>query len=179
MQPWGKVAADTKHDLAADPGGFLSQALHAYSPIFPLGQIQNQVYGYLFPQGLFFLLTDWMPDWVAQRLWWTLVLGVGYSGALILLQRLGLGVQPLAAALYALSPRALTTLTAISSETWPVMLAPWVLWPLVAKKPWVGGSLLAVAMMGAVNAAATLAALVPAGLYLVYRRRALLPWCLG
>nr|WP_128889090.1 alpha-(1->3)-arabinofuranosyltransferase family protein [Corynebacterium pelargi] len=179
LQPWGKVAADTKHDLAADPSGFLAQALHAYSPIFPLGQIQNQVYGYLFPQGLFFLLTDWMPDWVAQRLWWTIVLGVGYSGALILFQRLGLGVQPLAAALYALSPRVLTTLTAISSETWPVMLAPWVLWPLVAKKPWVGGSLLAVAMMGAVNAAATLAALVPAGLYLAYRRRALIPWCLG
>lgn len=212
----GQVAADTKHDLAANPLGFLSQAMHAYSQVFPMGQMQNQAYGYLFPQGAFFVATDALPDWIAQRLWWTLVLGLGYSGMLILLRRWfsaeeiarqprvstnstqskhtratlreALRAQPwglmLPSALYALSPRALTTLTAISSETWPVMLAPWVLLPLVARKPWVGGSVIAVALMGAVNAAATLAALLPAAIWLLLNRRRfgtrpLIWWCVG
>lgn len=88
LQPWGLIAADTKHDLVANPRQFLGGALHAWSDTFPLGQVQNQAYGYLFPHGLFFLITDPLPDWVAQRLWWTIVLGVGYSGTLILLRRL-------------------------------------------------------------------------------------------
>ena len=84
-QPVGLIAADTKHDLAVNPAGFLAAATHAWTDVFPLGQLQNQAYGYLFPQGLFFLLADVLPDWllptwVAQRLWWTIVAGVGFSG---------------------------------------------------------------------------------------------------
>ena len=84
-QPVGLLAADTKHDLTADPAGFLAAATHAWTDVFPLGQLQNQAYGYLFPQGLFFFLADAVPDWllpawVAQRLWWTIVAGVGFSG---------------------------------------------------------------------------------------------------
>lgn len=173
-QPWGLTAADTKHDLAADPAGFLAGALHAWSDIFPLGQLQNQAYGYLFPQGLFFLLTDFLPDWVAQRLWWLIIVGVGYSGFLLLVSRLGVGssfFRVLAALLFALSPRTLTTLTAISSETWPVMLVPWVLLPLMGPLGLrsVCLAVLPVAAMGAVNATATLAACVPAGVLLLWR----------
>ncbi|MCX7492753.1 DUF3367 domain-containing protein [Corynebacterium sp. P6129] len=180
LQSPGLTVADTKHDLAVDPAAFLGRATTAWSDTFPLGQLQNQAYGYLFPQGPFFLLTDPLPDWFAQRLWWTVVLGVGYSGFLRLVRVLDVGspvFRVLAAVLYALSPRILTTLGAISSEAWPVALAPWILAPLVAgrlSRSRIAASVLAVACLGAVNATATLAACVPAGLALawcVLRRR--------
>ena len=171
----GRVAADTKLDLVADPVGFLARAASAWTDDFTLGQLQNQAYGYFFPQGLFFVLADPLPDWVAQRLWWTVVAGVGFSGFLVLTGRLRVGspaFRVMAAALYALSPRTLSTLTAISSETWPVMLAPWVLTAfLTARLSWrcVAAALIPVALMGAVNATATLAACLPAGVALAWR----------
>ncbi|PIS64053.1 hypothetical protein AZH45_04750 [Corynebacterium striatum] len=190
-QPFGLTAADTKHDLAANPLGFLRGALHAYTEVFTLGQLQNQAYGYLFPQGLFFLLTDFLPDWIAQRLWWWLVLGVGFWGFHRLLfaalpsLRQAPGWWPfLAALLYSLSPRALTTLGAISSETWPVMLAPWVVLPFLRRElNWrdAAAAIIPVALMGAVNATATLAACVPAAVVLFYSRawRPGLAWLAG
>lgn len=173
LQPPGQVAADTKLDLVVDPARFLARATSAWTDEFPLGQVQNQAYGYLFPQGLFFLLTEPLPDWVAQRLWWTMVLGVAYSGTLVLARRVQLDDAPatLAAATYALSPRILTTLTAISSEAWPVALVPWTLVPLVGRRPNVAAAIIPVALMGAVNATATIAACVPAFLYLLWRKR--------
>ncbi|MGP5003493.1 alpha-(1-_3)-arabinofuranosyltransferase domain-containing protein [Corynebacterium casei] len=186
-QPFGLTAADTKHDLAADPSGFLAGAFSAYSDNFTLGQLQNQAYGYLFPQGAFFLATDFLPDWVAQRAWWSIVLGVGFSGFVVVARKV-FSVSPawlvLGALVYALSPRALTTLTAISSETWPVMLAPWVVAPfLVQRISWrhVAAAVVPVACMGAINATATLAACVPAAIVLLYRKqfKALGLWLLG
>ncbi|MPV52317.1 DUF3367 domain-containing protein [Corynebacterium sp. zg331] len=180
LQPWGRVAADTKHDLTANPWGFLRGALHSYSDVFPLGQAQNQAYGYLFPQGLFFALAEPLPDWVAQRLWWLIMMGVGFSGALVLLRRLhlsaGVGTPASrwgAALLFALSPRTLSTLTAISSETWPVMLAPWIAAAFVGvlDRRAVAAGVLPVAALGAVNATATLAACTPAGVILLWRCR--------
>ena len=178
VQPWGLTAADTKHDLVANPAGFLAGALHAYTDTFTLGQLQNQAYGYLFPQGLFFLLADPLPDWIAQRAWWFLVLAVGFLGFFRVVRTV-LPAAPRYAALmgsllYALSPRTLTTLGAISSETWPVMLAPWVLLPFLrsGRLYWrdAAPSVVAVACMGAVNATATLAACLPAGVILLWRR---------
>lgn len=175
FQPPGEVAADTKLNLFVDPARFLSRATHAYTDEFPLGQVQNQAYGYLFPQGPFFLLADAIgaPEWLAQRTWWTLLVCLAYSGALILARRTGVrGTLPQASAalLYALSPRILTTLTAISSEAWPVALVPWTLIPLTRARPRVAGAVLAVAAMGAVNATATIAACLPALIVLLYRR---------
>ncbi|MDY5785624.1 alpha-(1-_3)-arabinofuranosyltransferase family protein, partial [Corynebacterium sp.] len=138
--------------------------------------------GYLFPQGPFFLLPA--PDWVLQRLWWTLLMGLAFSGTLLLARRCGIpaGIPAItAAALYALSPRILTTLTAISSEAWPVALVPWTLLPLLRRRPNVAASLVAVTLMGAVNATATILACVPAFVLLLWRRefvRAAL-WSLG
>ena len=181
VQSPGLTAADTKHDLAANPARFLAGALSAWSDTFPLGQVQNQAYGYLFPQGLFFLLTDPLPDWVAQRMWWSLTLCIGWSGFLKLAETLDTGT-PLAracgAAAFVLSPHTLTTLGAISSETWPSMLAPWVVVGVLGRNPWV--STLAVACMGAVNATATVAACVPAAVVALWQRRlwVWIPWAL-
>ncbi|APT93378.1 membrane protein [Corynebacterium phocae] len=186
LQPFGLIAADTKLDLTVDPLGFLAGALTPYSDNFPLGQLQNQAYGYIFPHGLFFVLTDALPDWIAQRLWWTLVLGTGFSGMLALARRVGLNSwqAAVAAVAFALSPRTLTTLTAISSEAWPVMLAPWVIYPFLGRRVdsrAVAAAVLPVACMGAVNATATLAACLPAAVVVVYRRqfRALALWLAG
>lgn len=174
LQDPGRTAADTKLDLALDPAGFLSQATSAYTDEFTLGQIQNQAYGYLFPQGLFFLLTEPLPDWVAQRLWWALLMGLAFSGTYLLARKMGITRAVVPAVLYALSPRILTTLTAISSEAWPVALVPWVLLPLVgAKVTWrhAAEAVIPVALMGAVNATATLMACIPAGILLLWRKQ--------
>lgn len=170
VQDPGLIAADTKLDLALDPGGFLSRAVHLWDDLGASGQLQNQAYGYLWPMGPFFLVGGWLdlPAWVVQRLWMALVILVAFVGAERLARAFGVR-SDLAAILvglaYALSPRMLTTLGPISIEAWPSAMAPWVLLPLVRGA--VTGSPrraallsgLAVAMVGGVNAAATFAVL--------------------
>ena len=101
------------------------------------------------------------------------LLTVGFVGIVRLAEMLRLGSPAsriIAAAVFVLSPRVLTTLGSISSETLPMMLAPWVLIPVVraldtraenAAPLWreAARASAAVALMGAVNAVATLAAL--------------------
>ena len=170
----GKISPDTKLDLTANPLRFLARALNLWNSELPFGQAQNQAYGYLFPHGAFFLLGDvaGLPGWVTQRLWWALLLTVGFWGLLRLAEALGIGSpgsRVIAAAAFALSPRVLTTIGAISSETLPMMLAPWVLLPVVVALRGSGSvrvlaarSALALALMGAVNAVATLTGCLPA-----------------
>lgn len=170
----GKISPDTKLDLTANPLRFLARALNLWNSELPFGQAQNQAYGYLFPHGAFFLLGDVLgvPGWVTQRVWWALLLTVGFWGLLRLAEALGIGSpgsRVIAAAAFALSPRVLTTIGAISSETLPMMLAPWVLLPVVVALRGAGSlrvlaarSALALALMGAVNAVATLTGCLPA-----------------
>ena len=168
----------------------------------PFGQAQNQAYGYLFPHGAFFLAGDGLglPDWVTQRLWWALLLVVGFWGLLRVAEALndGRGIgsptsRVIAAVAFALSPRVLTTLGAISSETLPMMLAPWVLLPVIHALRSSGGtggvgtntgsvrvlaarSAVAIALMGAVNAVATLSACLAAAIWLACHRPNRLWW---
>ena len=164
----GQIAPDTKLDLTANPLRFLARAANLWSSDLPFGQTQNQAYGYLFPHGAFFLAGDvlGLPGWVTQRLWWALLLAIGFWGLLRVAEALGIGntsSRVVAAVAFALSPRVLTTLGAISSETLPMMLAPWVLLPVILALRGQGSirvmaarSGLAIALMGAVNAVATL-----------------------
>lgn len=173
VQSPGLIAADTKLDLTGDPLAFLGRAAHLWSSIAPLGQVQNQAYGYFFPHGAFFALGDLLaiPPWVIQRLWWALLLWVGFVGFIRLADALGVGSRwsrICAALVFVLSPRVMTTIGSISSETLPVMLAPWVLAPVVialnraqptnSLRRLAFQSACALALMGAVNAVATLAA---------------------
>ena len=132
----GLIARDTKVDLVVDPGGLLSRSLHLWQPLQEFGTLEDQSYGYLFPMGPFFALGRLvsLPPWVVQRAWWAVLLVVAFVGLRRLAAELGLGsegTRTLAALAYALSPRVLTTLGAISSEALPLCLAPWVLVPLV------------------------------------------------
>ncbi|MCV7056031.1 DUF3367 domain-containing protein [Mycolicibacterium gilvum] len=178
----GQISPDTKLDLTANPLRFLARAFNLWNSDLPFGQAQNQAYGYLFPHGTFFLAGDLLgvPGWVTQRLWWALLLVVGFWGVLRVAEALGIGTTParvIGAVAYALSPRVLTTLGAISSETLPMMLAPWVLLPVILAlrdgrriRTLAARSALAIALMGAVNAVATLTACLCAAVWLLCHR---------
>jgi arabinofuranan 3-O-arabinosyltransferase len=182
----GQISPDTKLDLTINPLRFLARATNLWNSELPFGQAQNQAYGYLFPHGTFFLAGHLLglPGWITQRLWWALLLTIGFWGLLRVAEVLKIGSptsRVIAAAAFALSPRVLTTLGSISSETLPIMLAPWVLLPTIvalqgagsAAEPTTSGAArsvrrlagqagVAVALMGAVNAIATLAGCLPA-----------------
>ena len=72
-----------------------------------------------------------------------LILVLAYHGTLRVLERLGIGTgwsRIIAAFGYALAPRMLVGLGAISSEIWPMAVAPWILLPLVSRRPRRGAS---------------------------------------
>ncbi|MGA0979825.1 MAG: alpha-(1-_3)-arabinofuranosyltransferase domain-containing protein, partial [Candidatus Nanopelagicales bacterium] len=175
IQDPGRIAADTKLDLAVDPGGFLTRSLTLWEPLGFFGQLQNQAYGYLFPTGPFFVLGDLagLPPWVVQRLWWSFILIAAFLGVVRLARLLGItsdAARIIAGLAYALAPRIVTELGVLTSEVLPFAMAPWVLIPLVMASQ---GSLsarrgaalsgIAVLMAGGVNAVATVAVL-PLGL---------------
>lgn len=192
VQQPGRMVADTKLDLAINPGGFLSRSLDLWDAEGFFGQVQNQAYGYLFPMGPFFWAGHaiQMPEWVVQRLWWALLLCVAFLGMVALCRAIGigsLGVQIFAGLLFALSPRMLSVIGPSSIEVWPSAVAPWVLVPLViglqrgSPRRQAALSALAVACVGGVNAVATFAVIPLGAIWLLTaargpRRRALMLW---
>jgi arabinofuranan 3-O-arabinosyltransferase len=178
----GRIAADTKLDLAINPWGFLGRAAHIWDRVGYAGQLQNQAYGYFFPMGPFFGFGHSMhiPAWVVQRLWWTALLCVAFLGVVRLAERMGIGTPAarlVGGLAYALSPHVVSVLGPVSSEALPMCLTPWVLLPLVSavqgggiRRP-VARSAVAVLFMGAINAAVLIAALIPAVVWLLTR-----PW---
>jgi arabinofuranan 3-O-arabinosyltransferase len=186
----GQISSDTKLDLTANPLRFLARATNLWNSDLPFGQAQNQAYGYLFPHGAFFLAGHMLgvPGWMTQRVWWAVLLMAGFWGLLRVAETLGIGSPTsrlVGAVAFALSPRVLSTIGSISSETLPMMLAPWVLLPtILALRGASGRSVrtlaaqagLAVALMGAVNAIATLAACLPAVIWWACHRPNRLWW---
>jgi arabinofuranan 3-O-arabinosyltransferase len=166
----GRLVPDTKLDLAIDPIGFLGRALTLWEPEGFAGQVQNQAYGYLFPMGPFFAAGRLvgLPAWVVQRLWLALLMSVAFLGVVALARALRIGTPTgrlVGGLAYALAPRMVTELGAISIEVLPTALAPWVLVPLVhgarrgSPRRAALASGAAVFCVGGVNAAATSAVL--------------------
>ena len=181
IQDPGRIAADTKLDLAVDPGGFLARALSLWEPLGFFGQLQNQAYGYLFPVGPIFVLGDFvgLPAWVVQRLWWSALLIGAFLGVVRLARLLGVerdSARIIAGLAYALAPRMVTEIGVLSVEVLPFAVAPWVLIPLVSVAggrltPRRGAALSGVAVLvaGGVNAVAT-AAVLPLGAWWILTR---------
>jgi arabinofuranan 3-O-arabinosyltransferase len=181
-QSSGLEAADTKLDLVVDPWHFLVQSVSAWDPTAAAGGLGNQAYGYLFPIGPFFLLGHLMhlPPWVTQRAWESALLIAAFLGTFRLARLLGVvGWWPRVATglSYALAPRMLMEIGAISSELLPVAVLPWVLIPLVRGSrdgsPRRAAAMSGIALLFAsgTNAAATLAILPIPVLWLLTRQR--------
>ncbi|WP_427894188.1 alpha-(1-_3)-arabinofuranosyltransferase domain-containing protein [Kribbella sp. GL6] len=174
----GLVVPDRKLELTAGPGGFLSRALHLWDPHTAFGQLQSDAYGYLLPIGPFHWLLDTLsvPDWIIQRLWWSLVLCVAFLGIWKLCNVLQYGVpwtRFAVGVLYALVPRAFGELPI---EVWPMAMAPWVLLPLVSPRVRSGWwraswSAVAFALIGGASPAGSAALLVLPAVWLVLRAR--------
>ncbi|MDT0331309.1 alpha-(1-_3)-arabinofuranosyltransferase [Nocardiopsis lambiniae] len=176
----GRIVSDTKLDLTINPLGFMERALHLWDASY-FGQIQNQAYGYLFPNGPFHLLLVQlgMPEWLVQRSWMAVLLIAAFLGVYKVAGALGIGTvntRILAGVAYALAPRVLTLLSYNSAELQPMLLMPWVLLPLIlgarhgyppARMALLSG--LAFLLCGGTNAASELAVLIVPGLYLVTR----------
>jgi arabinofuranan 3-O-arabinosyltransferase len=190
----GTTAADTKFDLVVSPWRFLHRSLQLWDPIGGAGQLQNQAYGYLFPMGPFFgiLHTLTVPPWEIQRAWQTALVVAAFLGVYRLSKHFGCtGFWPRVAAglVYALAPRMISELSAISSELMPVAALPWIMLPLVTgarmgrPRRQAARSGVALLFAGGVNAAAALAVLPVPALWLLTRTRgprrgALIRWWL-
>ena len=185
----GRIIADTKLDMAINPGGFLSRALHLWDPN-QLGQLQNQATGYLFPMGPFFWLGHLaaLQPWVIQRLWLAAVLIAAFTGTTRVAARLGVGTpmtQIVAGLGYAMCPRGLGLLGQLSSEFLPAAMLPWILLPLITAMHGGGRvraalrSGVAVALCSGLNASATVAVLIPPVIYLLTGRTSASRWRIG
>lgn len=129
IQQPGEATYDTRAELTERPGSFLSGAFTLWHPESNFGEFQNQAYGYLFPQGAWFFLTDAVgaPGWVSQRFWSALILIVACEGARRVARVVGLGELPalLAGVVFAFSPRLLGTVSVQTGESLPGAVMPW------------------------------------------------------
>lgn len=184
----GQTTSDTKTPLIEDPGTFLRGATSLWNQTSSLGELQNQAYGYLFPQGPFLYLGQvaGLPAWVVERLWVLAVLFVAFEGTRRLALSMGLGVWAawFAGMAYAFNPRAVAQVAVRSAEVLPGAVLPWVLLPLVLHMTGRLGvrravlfSVIAFSFSGSVNGTATGAPLLLAVILLVWgARRALISW---
>ncbi|KAF3465250.1 alpha-(1-_3)-arabinofuranosyltransferase family protein [Streptomyces sp. Tu 3180] len=186
----GRQTFDTKLGVTVDPGRFLADLGQLWQDRGSFGGISDQYAGYLWPMLPFHWVCDLvrLPVWLAERLWMSLIVSVAFWGALRLAERLRVGSgasRLLAAAAYALWPVFTTVVGSTSAAALPGAFLPWVLLPLTDERRTARvaalRSALVVPFMGGVNAASTLASLLPVGLYLLSRppgprRRGLIAW---
>ncbi len=190
-QSWGLIEDDSKLSLILSPLRVMASALHVWNEqVFGGVASQN---GLVFPMGPFFALTQALhvPAWCAERVWLALLLTVGLWGVVRLAEALGIGTRGsrvIAGLAYCATPIVVTWAQA-SAFLLVVVLLPWVLIPLVhgsregSPRRAAARSGVAIALMGAANAALTLTVLPLAVIWLLTRkpgpgRRRLLLWWL-
>ena len=91
LQRPGDAYSDTRLELSADPGLFLSRVADMWSSTTDLGHVQSgQFVGYLFPMGPWFAAADALgiSIWVAQRVWLGLLLALAAWGVVRLMDEL-------------------------------------------------------------------------------------------
>ncbi len=173
-----------------DPGRFLGDLGELWHSRNGFGGIADQYIGYLVPMLPYYGLAELtkVPTWLAERLWLSLIVATAFWGALRLAERLRVGssaTRLLGALVYALWPTYTIVIGSTSAAALPGAMLPWVLLPLtdarLAPRIAAARSALLIPLMGGVNAASTLASLLPVGLYLLSRpggprKRALLLW---
>lgn len=185
----GKMTFDTKLGVVTDPWRFLGDLGGLWHDRAGFGGIADQYIGYAFPMLPYYALTDLLqiPTWLAERLWLSLIVSTAFWGALRLAERFGVGTHRsrlVGAAAYALWPTFTIVVGSTSAAALPGALLPWVILPLTSltASPRVAAarSALLIPFMGGVNAASTLASLLPVGLYILTRtgrrRRTLIAW---
>lgn len=187
-QDAGRTTYDTRAELTERPLSFLAEAFVLWHPDTNFGEMRNQAYGYLFPQGSWFALTELagMPGWISQRLWSALVLILALEGARRVARVMGLapGAALLAGLAFAFTPRLLGTVSVISAESLPGAVLPWATLPVLLAlsgrlRPLPAAVLsgAAVVCMGGVNAVEVAACLpLPAILVLWGVRRGMVGW---
>ncbi|MFE2296279.1 alpha-(1-_3)-arabinofuranosyltransferase family protein [Streptomyces sp. NPDC059452] len=186
----GRMTFDTKLGVVVDPRRFLGDLSELWQSRNGFGGITDQYIGYLMPMLPYYGLADVLkvPTWLAERLWLSLIVATAFWGALRLAERLRVGssaTRLLGALVYALWPTYTIVVGSTSAAALPGAMLPWVLLPLtdprLAPRIAAARSALLIPLMGGVNAASTLASLLPVGLYLLTRpggarKRALLLW---
>lgn len=188
LQQPGATTYDTRAELTQRPGDFLAGAFTLWHPESNFGEFQNQAYGYLFPQGAWFVLMDLLqvPDWVGQRLWSALILVVACEGARRVARAVGASelAALLAGAVFAFSPRLLGTVGVQTAESLPGAVMPWLVLVVVLHLRGRIGALAAallsgaaVVCMGGVNAVETAGSLPLAAILVLWGlRRGLTGW---
>ena len=159
----GEVSADTKSYLYLNPAKLLSESINLWNPKIGAGTVTHQMLGYLWPMGPYYYIMDALqiPDWVAQRVWWGLLIFVAAIGARLLATSLGasLSGSMLAGLAYGFSPYFLQYFARLSGLLLPWAGLPFLIWCAVrarADSSWRWPALFAliVGTVGTVNATA-------------------------
>ncbi len=186
LQAPGRLAADTKLDLAVDPVRFLAANTHLWRSTSDFGLLPNQYVGYVFPMGSFFVSGKvlGLPPWVTQRLWMALILTVASWGVIRLADALRVGGRAqrvIGGIAYSASPFVLGKIGSTSVALTGSAMLPWMVLPLVlaVRRDAVGSlrrlsprraaalSGLAIFATGGVNASVTLDVLLCPAVWLV------------
>ena len=177
----GRLIRGTSLTLGINPTELMGRALHLWRPGFQFGQVSDQTFGYLFPVDIFFAVGHWLhiPVWCLERLWIGVIFVAAFWGLVRLTEAMSIGTRwtrVVGGLAYCLAP-ALIVQGGNPAAMMPAAMLPWIMLPLVRCSV-EGGSLrraaawsgVAVALVGGINAAATLAVLPAPLLYMLTRR---------